>query len=102
MDARFSAISRHFRIKTTPYYTSMQVSRHCTWRSPLQVLTLSETASFMLNLCMKAADTNVFDPILIREAQTHLDHAKLLDGENEVTQAFLDKVHYLFVPKGKG
>ena len=56
----------------------------------------------MLNIHMKGADTNAFDPILIREAQTHLDHAKFLDGENEVTQAFLDKVHYLFVPKGKG
>lgn len=50
---------------------------------------------------MKAADINAFDSILIRDAQTHLDHAKFLDGENEVAQVFLDKVRYLFMSKGK-
>lgn len=34
----------------------------------------------------------MFDHILLRDAQTHLEHAKSLDQDNSVAQVFLDKV----------
>ncbi|TFY71413.1 hypothetical protein EVG20_g1595 [Dentipellis fragilis] len=38
-------------------------------------------------------DTDVpFNPILLRDAQGHLERAKLLDPENVVAQAFLEKI----------
>jgi hypothetical protein len=34
----------------------------------------------------------VSDSILLRDAQTHFDHAKALDPDNDLAQAFLEKV----------
>jgi hypothetical protein len=34
----------------------------------------------------------VSDSILLRDAQSHFDHAKALDPDNDLAQAFLEKV----------
>lgn len=38
------------------------------------------------------SENPAFDPILLRDAQSHLEHAKRLDPSNASIQAFLDKV----------
>lgn len=38
------------------------------------------------------SESAVFDEVLLRAAQSHLDQSKRLDPENIVTQAFLDKI----------
>ncbi|KAF8165501.1 hypothetical protein B0H34DRAFT_793880 [Crassisporium funariophilum] len=38
------------------------------------------------------ASAKLLNPILVRDAQTHFEHAKALDQENVVAQAFLDKI----------
>jgi len=35
------------------------------------------------------------DSILLRDAQTHFDHAKALDPDNDLPQAFLEKISIL-------
>lgn len=41
---------------------------------------------------MTATHATKFDPVLLRDAQTHLEHAKTLDEDNTVAQIFLDRV----------
>ncbi|KAF8969482.1 hypothetical protein BDZ97DRAFT_1653903 [Flammula alnicola] len=39
-----------------------------------------------------SGSSNLFDRVLIRDAQTHLEHAKTLDPDNTVARAFLERV----------
>ncbi|KAF9478151.1 hypothetical protein BDN70DRAFT_933609 [Pholiota conissans] len=39
-----------------------------------------------------ASHVTKFDPILMRDAQAHLEHAKTLDENNTITKTFLDRI----------
>ena len=41
---------------------------------------------------MFLASTGTLDSILLRDAQTHFDHVRALDPDNDFAQAFLEKV----------
>jgi hypothetical protein len=46
-----------------------------------------------LYLAQSASGSSItFDMVLVRDARTQLEHAKALDPDNAVAQAFLDKV----------
>jgi len=42
-----------------------------------------------------AQSTSVSDSILLRDAQSHFDHAKALDPDNDLAKAFLEKISIL-------
>lgn len=42
--------------------------------------------------CLNSLLASTLDSILLRQAQTHFDHAKALDPDNDLPQAFLEKV----------
>ncbi|KDR83921.1 hypothetical protein GALMADRAFT_86622 [Galerina marginata CBS 339.88] len=56
----------------------------------------SGLASFLKDYCLPTilflASSDILDGILLRDAQTHLEHAKMLDPDNMVAQAFLDEI----------
>jgi hypothetical protein len=64
----------------------------------LNVVVLRTDISIFL---MTASHATKFDPFLLRDAQTHLEHAKTLDEDNAVAQIFLDRVRKTVLILGK-
>lgn len=85
-----SAIFPRFHIKRTPFFTYTLLLPLYILQSQLQVG--NEFIYCSLSCLILLASPGGLDRGSLREAQAHLDHAKILDPDNTIIETFTDKV----------